>query len=561
MPSLVGFALLEGVSGRALSRADERLVRALRHRTDLKSADTSVGGTRVIVWGRGSVEDIVRSESGRVSFRIGDPSGATGLSVSIEAGTWTIENDWAGSVPVFWAERPQGVRVVSTLEPMARAAAGIGPELISPTDVYSLLTHGYYLGSRTLYEGLAALQPDSVLELGHRPTTTRSRRTLTATEDRWNAGWDDLADELQHLTQNALGRGLEAGSSWDLPLSGGMDSRLIAAVGNAIGADLRTWTYGPADWRDVIYARRVATMLRLEWRRVPLTPGYLTRANAAWADWFGSSLHFHGHYQFPLLDALGTRGDRRSITTGFSGDPLGGAQTKAMMFGDRSVRQRFTDKWSMWPDVEACKLVRFDGHLARAELEAELANQAARIDGELYQQMWILFQTNHVARFSTYQPSLYRWWSDVSVPFVDDALAQFVLSLPRSVLDDRRLQIDAFRRAYPALATVPGTYSNDPAMPSGRHYAKKTVADMLPRVPRRGPLAEFAQPRNTADQRSLQQEGPSAVWPINDARNRLDEWVNSALVDAACERARAGSLSAMARIQAVQTLALALLDP
>ena len=89
------------------------------------------------------------------------------------------------------------------------------------------------------------------------------------------------------------------------------------------------YSYGPASSVDVIWGRQVAKALRLPWKRVDLGADYLAKYTRVWADWFGSSLHFHGMYQMPFLKVV--RKENMPIITGYIGDALAGNQTAGMM--------------------------------------------------------------------------------------------------------------------------------------------------------------------------------------------------------------------------------------
>jgi len=66
-----------------------------------------------------------------------------------------------------------------------------------------------------------------------------------------------------------------------LPLSGGMDSRVIAAVlwdlkrTGELSADIDTITWGVDTSRDVIYGQQLATLLKWNWQHLRLTPDVL----------------------------------------------------------------------------------------------------------------------------------------------------------------------------------------------------------------------------------------------------------------------------------------------
>ena len=472
-----------------------------------------------------------------------------------------INNDWTGSVPTYYVDDADRALVVGTLEPAVYGGSGISAAAITQTGVVSLLSHGYYLGTNTLYDQLRTVPADARAEWrttgSDRGSATVTRlHTVSASEPQASVGWDDLAREMISLTDTALEAALSSSAEWVIPLSGGLDSRLIAAAATRLGLATHTLTYGDPGWIDVIQAKRVATMLGVPWEHVPLRSSYLSRWRAYWQAWFGASLHVHGTYQLPLLERVSHTGP--PVAIGFTGDPLGGAQTSAMMAGQRTLRQRFTDKWRLWSDDSLRCVLRFDPSTAFEELDNELNQQFADLDGEAYQRLWVLFQRNHVARFSSYQPSLLDTWVDTRSPFVNREMARFALSLPRAALDNRRLQLAAFRLQYPRLATIPGTYDNEPIAPSGRHYVRRTIADVVPSRLHVGPLREFNPSPNVADQRSLRSDEVGATVPIGETLERLAEWLRPEAVRGVVRLARQGSLTAMSKVQAVQALAIAL---
>jgi hypothetical protein len=572
---IVGMTASRGLDPASAARVRAAEDRALATMPWLRTAEVRVGDTEVRLWGHGDpLRAVHRLPGGVVAFVAGQPVPAPTptdlaglerrvpwegrllvLRVSADGARWEAFNDWTGALPAFHAPAADGV-VLSTLEPAVVAGAGLGPADISPPDLVSLLVHGFFLDDRTLYRSLRALPCDVAATWDADGFRTVPQGGVTASDRRLHSGWDELADGLHEHTVAALRAGLGVAPAWRLPLSGGLDSRLIAAVAAEDGIPVQTFTYGAGHWLDVRYARQVARMLGLPWRHVRLGTDYLAERTPAWGAWFGTSLHFHGMYQFPLLEALGPGGV--PIVTGFTGDPMGGAQTAGMMAGDRPGRQRFTDKWKMWSEAEAGRLLGRDISDDLAELDAVVDAQLEAVEGEPYQRLWIVFQRNHVARFSSYQPALYDLWSGVSVPFVDRALANYTLSLPRAALDDRRLQLHGFRRALPALATIPGTWSAEPVAGSGRWYLRRTLADVLPVALHRGPLGEFAPARNTADQDALAAHGDAALFPVPEAREALADWIDLDMVDQAERQARAGDLGAMVRLEPVQALAWAL---
>ena len=569
----VGFAVLRGVDDRQAAAARGALDRLLAHMPWLRVAEEHAGTARLVVWGHGDVATAMRRDAdGGLVAAIGDaPPGAAGdvqpsqgvpwegrgVAVRVAPDGREVEAavDWTGSIPVFHAAAGPAL-IVSSLEPMVVEGLDLGPVDFDRVGLVSLLVHGYFLGDRTLFGSMRLLRPDHAARWSPEGHAERPLGTLTPSQERWSAGWDDLAEEMAAGFRRAIRRTLAGAPRWVLPLSGGIDSRLIAAVAAEDGVDLTAVSYGPAGWSDVIYARRLARRLGIPWRRVDLDDRYLADFTPLWADWFGSALHFHGMYQMPFLTSV--RDVDRRIATGFTGDPLGGAQTEGMAAGDRPMAQRLSDKWHVWTREQLRRLLRDDPTDAFAALDEELDRQWAELVGEDYQRTWLIFQSNHVARFSSYQPLMYDYWKGVGTPFVDRELAAFTLSLPRVALEGRRLQALMIRRHFPAVATVPDTHHLGPIASSRAHLARAALAAVVPRGLRRGPLREFNPVANTQDQDAARAGGTAAVWPLFESLEALREHVDVDMVLAEHRAALAGDLTSITRIEAIQALAFRL---
>ena len=532
MDRLVGFSVLMGASQREHQAHDAALDRALGHFPWLARKTTELPNATLVTWGHGDLDAAAQIlPPAGVRLTVGSRPGALPaddsertLVVDVRGGDvagWSIRTDWTGSIPVFHLS--DGRRsIVSTLEPAVVAAAGLGAADISPVGLAALLNHGYFIGTTTLFEAMAALECDAVTTWAAGQLRVSREPTVEPSDARWTVGWDDLVDEMNYRFTAAILDSLREEQSWTLPLSGGLDSRLIAAVAQSEGIPVQTVTYGARDWPDVLYAEAVARRLGLPWRRIELGTDYLTRFTSAWADWFGSSLHFHGMYQFPLLEALGS--PTGPITTGFTGDPLGGAQTAAMMEGERSIASRLTGKWQGFTRDEVRTLLgRAAADEAFEAIDRDLEDQLSSVAGAEFQRIWMVFQRNHVARFSTYQPAMYDYWGGVGCPFSRPSLARFAMSLPRAALDDRRLQLEALWRKWPRLGALPGTFAPEPHLLDRGYIARRAIAMRLPARLRRGPLQIFAPGANTSDTDCVRHDGASAVWPLYERWDQLGE--------------------------------------
>ncbi|CAM2898321.1 asparagine synthase-related protein [Actinomyces slackii] len=135
-------------------------------------------------------------------------------------------------------------------------------------------------GSRTLVEGVGATESAATVVL--RPDGSWEQRTW----DSYRYAVEPITDEAEFdaafdaALDRAVGRLLErtAGRSLVLPLSGGLDSRLLATWLRRLGAaDIVAYTYGKPGDREGAVSRDVAAALDIPWLRIDLDVAEMAR--------------------------------------------------------------------------------------------------------------------------------------------------------------------------------------------------------------------------------------------------------------------------------------------
>jgi hypothetical protein len=156
--------------------------------------------------------------------------------------------------PVYLAEIP-GAVVVSDRASWAAAVTGRLSEP-DPVMVAAFLSLGYPVGAATPFRGVRALRAQRQL------TVTRGRPVVTAVRDEADSAGssEQVAAALVEAVQ-PLG---ELGVPVELSLTGGKDSRLIAAALTAAKVPFQARTHGFASHPDVIVAAMIASRLGLE---------------------------------------------------------------------------------------------------------------------------------------------------------------------------------------------------------------------------------------------------------------------------------------------------------
>jgi len=436
------------------------------------------------------------------------------IRLSPDGQEWTLWNDWCGSIPVFHTS-VQGVPVASSLEPAVVAAADFTPDHFSKHGVVEMLVHGHFLGTETLFDEMQTLQPDSLSRWQDgKFAGSTIRWTVEPTDSRWDKGWGKLADELHEYTLKAVGTALKQHDTWILPLSGGIDSRLVACVGAEQDTDFKAYTYGPATWCEPVYARQVACALNIPWQRVDVGVDYLADYTPMWLNWFGSSLHAHGMYQMPFLRAV--KPFNAPIVQGFIGDPIAGNHLRVLDKAGSNPYQHLSNFSTMWSAEELPAVLNFDPAPVVSEISEMVLTQYDMLRGVRYQRLMFLDFWNRQRNFIFYQPMMYDYWKGVATPFMDREYARFCLSLPRLALEGRRLQMEMLKRYWPEASRIAGTYSYSPLVMTKRYLARRAAAYLLPRKLRVGPLREFNTTPNNMDPDCVLATGDDALYPLPD---------------------------------------------
>lgn len=585
---VIGFVAKQELSREKSDNAKAALDKVLRYFPWLNRLSLKVGETEITLWGHGDLEDCLhRLPDGTLLALIGSPIGDISLSkawdslkhftkakefklpwdgrfillkVSADGRKWTMWNDWCGSIPVFHARIGERY-IASTLDPVVVAAGGYKKNDFFLPGLVLLLLNGHYLGDWTLFKSMKIVQPDCVARWDNNEFKWERMWTVEPSQKRWNEGWDNLIDDMYRLSRKSITEVLKTQSSWILPLSGGLDSRLIAAVAAEMEINLHSYTYGPTTWSETICAKQVAKVLNIPWKSVDLGTRYLARYTQMWADWFGSALHFHGMYQMPFLESLNTA-PPGPILQGFLGDPLAGNHLRnlCLTYLNKTKHSILPDSWTHWSIEEVKSIVKFPVTDVFKYVIAQVEKEITDISGEKFQQLMFFDFWNRQRLFISYQPTMYDYWRGVGTPFFNREYASFCMSLPRIALENRCLQKEMFRRYFPDMAAIGGTYAHGETMRmTARYAARRALAWRLPRLFRIGPLREFNPTHNTLESDCIRATKHEAAWPIFEAKQKLDEWIDMDAVNKTYKAAMGGDNRAVCKLMSVQAVAYRLL--
>lgn len=485
----VGFSLASRLSPTqriAWNTAHEQL---LRHFPWLHTTEVTIGSSTLRIWGHDNPSACMHTtDDGDTLVLIGSPlkgvpwaevepqlgeariqrfippwDGRSGLlRISADGDRWDVWNDWLGCLPIYRTDWGSG-GIVTSIEPVAVQVADLTPEHYSRRSITAMMMLGQFLGTDTLYEPLRYQTPDTHARFSG--GTFQDERRLwswRATDERYGDDPKVLMRDWRDLHVEAIEAPLRADDgSLMIPLSSGMDSRLIIAVGSdyarRTGRLLRTITYGPIESMEVALGRRVAEALELPWERIETGQDYMGRTMPQWLDWFGSSFHAHGMYQFPFLEAIA--GKRFVMPSGNLGNSVGGGGHPSPHYFDETkpMIERYRLAFpTFWPTDELSQILTFDPKPYLDELNTILLDQLALLkDWPIYAGTNLMNVWNRIGRAIFYQPMMYSYYGIDSSPFMHRELVAFSFSLPPKLHNKRKLQAEMLSTYWPNLGAIP----------------------------------------------------------------------------------------------------------
>jgi hypothetical protein len=169
--------------------------------------------------------------------------------VDHQKGSALVATDRGGSYPVFKAYDGDTLLFSDSIEPLCRQLPAVS---LDRQALLQFLAFSFMLGDRTHFHEIKTVRPATVLEFAPGGHATETRYWNLA--DHYSGQRLDNRDTL-HRFNTAVRTAFELGETALLPLSGGLDSRAILSAAMPFKEKIRTYTFGPAGFRDLKVAR------------------------------------------------------------------------------------------------------------------------------------------------------------------------------------------------------------------------------------------------------------------------------------------------------------------
>jgi len=373
----------------------------------------------------------------------------------------TVFNDRLGLFPIYYA-RPNGALLFGSgvRALLADPAVSRRVDLLS---INEFLVFDHVLHDRTFLESVRLLPQASVLTFRDGQLVIRPYWTLRYPTVYRRQRDEEYIEQFMHYLRQAVARQQPGRQSAAVLLSGGLDSRLLLAPLREAGVPVHGFTFGIPGCDDARVAAEVASALDTEHHFFELKPDWLLEFAAEAVrrtDGLGNIVNLH---------AMATLEEEcrhtQILYKGFLGDALFGFALKRQMWGDYEG----TDRYDTHLDIHAAlDLVLYDRAQQRRlfsdAFRAEVGDSVHRAYREgldkasasqLANERLYFDLTQRIPRHTLNGVEVVRNRAIARLPFADNDLLDFALTVPPGYLFERWLSRMALETYYPRLARIP----------------------------------------------------------------------------------------------------------
>ena len=394
-----------------------------------------------------------------------------------------LVNDRLGLQPLYYASYNNSLLFSSGVRALL-VYPGL-PKAIDRVAIAGFLTFDHALDDRTLLESVRLLPQGSILVFqDQRVEITRywEARYPVHYALRTEADW---MDELLHHMEKAVQR---QAAHDELPegllLSGGLDSRFLLPYLSKFSQDrpLSTFTWGIPGCDDARSAADLARIVGVKHNFFELQPGWLLdKAEEAVrdTDGMGNLVNLHA------LATLEQEAESVNVLyKGFLGDAMMGFGLRHQFWAAYDDPTAFQAHFQVHTDQgvisfhmnehERLFTSAFRNEVGSAVKESYMAGMKASGSDLMADQRNYFDFYQRVPRMTIKGVEVARSRMIVRLPFADNDLVDFSLTIPPGLRYERRLVKNAFIRAFPRLAQVPITETGYPMMFCARDIVMRT---------------------------------------------------------------------------------------
>ena len=245
-------------------------------------------GYYIYLWGIGDIENYKINNKYSLSFPLHDSLLDRNVLLYFEDEKIIVENDWLGSIPIFYNPKAQ---IVSTISNFC-----IRDKSINNEGLANFCEFGYSVFEQTMFTDIKFMRYFSKLIISNNEIKIEYKIDPAIQDDFLTkvSAEDDVIELMQEYISSIESK---INGEIIIPTSGGYDSRLL----NYLIKDkrrIRSFTYGiskdQSKSTEVVHAKKISEIYNTKWDQIELKDYY--NYIDKWFSIYGISTHLHGMY-------------------------------------------------------------------------------------------------------------------------------------------------------------------------------------------------------------------------------------------------------------------------
>ena len=242
-----------------------------------------------------------------------------------------------------------------------------------------------------------------------------------------------------------------------LPLSGGLDSRTQAVALHKIGAKVASYSYSFYNgYKESKISEKIAKKCDFSFAEFTVEKSYLWDKMSELASINQCYSEFTHPRQMAVIEEIAQLGNNFSL--GHWGDVLFDSdghpenlsdkellkilKKKVLKKGGIELASALWENWKLEGDFETYLDKRISVLLTNIKIEN--TNAKLRAFKSLY---W-------APRWTSVNLSIFEDKHEINLPFYEDAMCEFICTIPEKILADRKVQIEYIKQTYPNVAKI-----------------------------------------------------------------------------------------------------------
>jgi asparagine synthase (glutamine-hydrolysing) len=377
----------------------------------------------------------------------------------------TLVSDRYGFRPLFYLKSGNRFVFASELKAVSLVTS---TRRIDELGLFELFAYGQHVIYRTWLEGCRKLSPGTILTIDEGGVRADRYWVYQYNEDAARLDQASYISIYRTLLDRAVERSFKGDKSIGLFLSGGYDSRVIAASIRPHHGRVPAYTFGDEDSRDVVYASQLAASLGLRHRVVSSSARSLSsmcepivwRTEGMLPFIEQTSIQFHKQL----------RTDMDVILVGLLGE-FSGSHTWPQLLLSRNRPRTIKAIFERFVGSREGILRAVFSRDFSKRISSELRRQFDESFHDVVNQSpmniadsWNFQVLQH--RGSFFSPAADRHRLEVRAPHLDAELVDFLLTIPPRERIEQRVYKKMIVYGFPQIRNVPCTNSGKPVNPS-----------------------------------------------------------------------------------------------